>query len=215
MWKIAQQDDQVLNNYLVQPYHTNRCHHAPILQRCCCSRSARRNGLLGLLPAGLAGSTQITCMKTTVWKNRFSTLRNVCTYIVLPRQTKEVAHNTRPHLIPRNQCPFSPLSDSLETDQNSHQHPDGVLTCHYHFGVTYHSTPNHCSSTPNLTTHYYTNSQSQLLLNSMSCWIPTWLRPWSYPHINIWRQYSYCQKQKFLLSKVVIFTVKGSYYCQR
>ena len=101
--------------------------------------------------------------------NRLSALGNVCTHIVLPKQTKEVAHNTRPHLIPRNQCPFSPLSDSLETDQNSHQHPDGVLTCHYHFGVTYHSTPNHCYSTPNLTTHYYTNSQSQLLLNSMSC----------------------------------------------
>ena len=82
MWKTAQQDDQVLNNYLMQPYHTNRCHHAPILQRCCCSHSARRNGLLGLLPAGLAGSTQITCMKTTVWTETVSQHSATCVHIL-------------------------------------------------------------------------------------------------------------------------------------
>ena len=137
--------------------------------------------------------------------NRLSALGNVCTHIVLPRQTKEVAHNTRPHLFPCSQCPFSRLSDSLQTSRNFHLHPDDVLTCYFHFGVVYHSTPNHCYSTPNSTNHYYTNSRSQLLLNSKSCWIPTWLRPWSYLHINIWRQYSYCQERKN-------FTVKSNYW---
>ena len=72
------------------PYHTNRCHHAPILQRCCCSHSARRNGLLGLLPARLAGSTQITCMKTTVWTETVSRHSATCVHILscLSRQKR-------------------------------------------------------------------------------------------------------------------------------
>ena len=72
------------------PYHTNRCHHAPILQRCCCSHSARRNGLLGLLPARLAGSTQITCMKTTVGTETVSRHSATCVHILycLSRQKR-------------------------------------------------------------------------------------------------------------------------------
>ena len=70
--RIAQQDRQILDSYVVQPYHTNRCHHASILQCCCCGHSARRNGLPGLLPTRLAGPAQITYMKTTVWTETVS-----------------------------------------------------------------------------------------------------------------------------------------------
>ena len=69
-------------------YHTNRCHHAPILQCCCCSHSARCNGLPGLLPAKLAGPTQITCMKTTVWTETVS--RHPATSVhILPCLSKQ------------------------------------------------------------------------------------------------------------------------------